>query len=313
MNRRLLLLLPALLLLAGCRDGAREAPLDTPTAGTIAIAADESFRPLVQAEVDVFTGLYTRAHIDAAWMPEDEAIQALLDGQVRLAVVSRPLAEAEAAVFAAQKITPRTLKIAEDGVALIVHRSNPDSLLTMAALRDVFAGRARRWADLGGRGSDRAITIVFDNNRSSNLNFILRRFGVEGLDSLNVFAARSNAEVLDYVRTHEDALGVIGANWISDSDDPAQQRFVQSVSVVGIADTAHPSEEDYYQPYQAYLWTKDYPLTREVLILSREARAGLGTGFMSHVASERGQRIVLKAGLLPSTMPVRLVGIKDSL
>lgn len=44
-------------------------------------------------------------------------------------------------------------------------------------------------------------------------------------------------------------------------------------------------------------------------MVSKEAYTGLGAGFTAFVASERGQRIVLKFGLVPATMPVRLVEI----
>jgi phosphate transport system substrate-binding protein len=42
-------------------------------------------------------------------------------------------------------------------------------------------------------------------------------------------------------------------------------------------------------------------------MISREGRAGLGTGFVSFVAGDAGQRIIRMAGLLPATMPVRLI------
>ena len=52
-------------------------------------------------------------------------------------------------------------------------------------------------------------------------------------------------------------------------------------------------------------------MIRTWYIVSREARAGLGTGLASFLASERGQRIILKSGLVPATMPVRLVEIRS--
>jgi phosphate transport system substrate-binding protein len=64
---------------------------------------------------------------------------------------------------------------------------------------------------------------------------------------------------------------------------------------------------EYFKPYQAYIAQKIYPLWREVYIISKEAYTGLGTGLTAFIASERGQRIVLKFGLVPATMPVRLV------
>ena len=302
-----------LCLFAACRPAAPPAPLDTPTSGAITIAVDESFRPLMEAEIAVFTGLYRRASIDAVFKPEDEAIEDLVEGRVRLAVVSRALRPAEGAEFARQKIMPRTLKIAEDGVALILNRANPDSFVTMGALRGVLEGRIKTWADLNPSNAAGPVRIVFDGNRSSNLNYLLSTFGMANLDHVEAYAAASNREVIEYVHEHENAIGVVGASWISDVDDPSQQRFMAAVRVAAVSDAPEPADADFYQPYQAYLSLKTYPLRRDVIIISREARAGLGTGLISHIASDRGQRIVLKSGLLPATMPVRLVGIKETL
>ncbi|MCE9539148.1 MAG: phosphate ABC transporter substrate-binding protein, PhoT family, partial [Bacteroidetes bacterium] len=63
------------------------------------------------------------------------------------------------------------------------------------------------------------------------------------------------------------------------------------------------------KPYQAYIKTKDYPFTRSVYMINRQTRAGLGMGFVSFVAGEKGQIMILKAGLIPAIAPVRLIEI----
>lgn len=292
---------------AACQTSPGTPDLDTPTTGAITIAVDESFQPLVQSQIEVFTTLYTRTSITARYTSEGEAVQDLLTDSVRLAIVSRDLTDAEKEVFQRVKITPRMIRIAVDGVALIVNRSNPDSLAQMQELKEIFQGTRKTW-----RHSGQPILVVFDSNNSSNLSFILRTFELENLDSIQVFATKSNQQVVEYVKTNPNALGVIGTNWIADVDDPEQVGFRNDVTVMSIAAVPNPTEDDYYQPYQAYLQLETYPLRRDVLVLSREARAGLGSGFMSFLASDRGQRIVLKSGLLPVTMPVRLVNLRDS-
>jgi phosphate transport system substrate-binding protein len=52
-------------------------------------------------------------------------------------------------------------------------------------------------------------------------------------------------------------------------------------------------------------------LYRTVYIISREARAGLGSGFTAFVAGDKGQRIILKSGLVPATAPIRIVEINN--
>jgi phosphate transport system substrate-binding protein len=119
----------------------------------------------------------------------------------------------------------------------------------------------------------------------------------------NCFALNSNSAVLDYISKEKNCIGIIGVNWISDKDDTTHLQFQKSFKVMEI----ESAKEEYYKPYQAYIAQKYYPLWREVYIISKEAYTGLGTGLTAFIASERGQRIVLKYGLVPATMPIRLV------
>ena len=284
---------------------------DTPTTGNISIGVDESFQPLIQAEVDAFMANYKYATIKPLYQTEGEVVKLLLADSVRLIVITRQLTAQETAFFQEKKIRPRTLKIATDAVAIIVNASNPDSLLTVDQLTAVFKGDVRNWNGLGGKGLDEDISIVFDNSNSSNLSYIKSKFSLSDSLDNRIYAAKSNQQVIEYVEKTPRALGVIGVNWISDTeDDPRQKDFTNRVRVVAIADTTNPTEDDYNKPYQAYLALKKYPLHRDLYIISREARTGLGTGFASFVAGDKGQLVVLKGGLLPATMPIRLVELK---
>lgn len=109
---------------------------------------------------------------------------------------------------------------------------------------------------------------------------------------------------------NKNAIGVIGVNWISDFDDSTAINFLNRIKVLGISEDPAPiSTESYYQPYQAYIAQQAYPLRRYLYIISTEGRAGLGTGFAAYVAGDKGQRLILKSGLVPATMPVRVVGL----
>jgi phosphate transport system substrate-binding protein len=71
------------------------------------------------------------------------------------------------------------------------------------------------------------------------------------------------------------------------------------------------TKDNSYKPYQAYLFYGDYPLTRSIYILLNDPRNALPWGFASFLTSDKGQRIILKSGLVPATQPVRVVDIKD--
>ena len=305
-----LLLVASLLTACNQNQGSTTATTstDTPTSGSIAISVDETFAPIIKSEVDTFQKLYQNAKVTAYYKPEQEALQDLLDDKVRVAVLSRELNATERAEFDRLKLVPRATRIATDGLAIIVHPSNPDSLLSVAQLRDIFTGKTQQWSQVSGKKALSAVNVVFDANRSSTTRYIQDSVTRGAALTPRAFAAKSNSALLDYVANHPNAVGVIGANWISDRDDAAVQKFLKGVRIVGVSrETNAPNQDDYVQPYQAYIALKTYPLTRTVYIISREARAGLGTGFTSFVAGNQGQLIILKSGLLPAIGQMRVV------
>jgi phosphate transport system substrate-binding protein len=65
----------------------------------------------------------------------------------------------------------------------------------------------------------------------------------------------------------------------------------------------------YYQPWQAYVFLGYYPLSAPVMIYSRVVDQDVSLGFISFVCSGPGQKIVQNNGLVPVTMPVRIVSL----
>lgn len=278
---------------------------DNTTSGQIQISVDETYYPLVKTELDVFHGFYKYAAIEAQYLPETEAMQLLISDSVRLAIVTRTLTEAEQAYFDQRKLIPRITKVAIDAVALIVHPDNPDTIISLDQLRQLLAGNPTAWK-VGATDSN-SIQVVFDNSNSSTVRYLKEKFSPDFAPYC--FAVNTNPEVINYVANNPKAVGIIGVSWISDTDDSVSYDFLSKVKVLRISsETTGPRG---LQPYQAYIADSSYPLIRSLYIVSREARAGLGTGFASFMASDKGQRIVLKSGLVPATMPVRIVEFKN--
>lgn len=301
-------LLGCLLITACNRAGTIE---DTPTSGNLKISVDESFAPIIDSHVYTFQKLYKYAKVHASYKPEGEVVKDLLTDSSRVIIISRQLTPNEKQYFESVKIIPRQTKVAVDGVALIVHPSNPDTLLTLAQLKEIFTGRVTSWKKLNPESNLSDLTIVFDNNNSSTSRYIVDSVNQKQPLPPNTFAAKSNPALVDYVAKNPNAIGVLGVNWISDFDDSTAIGFLRKIKVVAVSSKNNPKIDEYYQPFQGYLAQGTYPLRRELYVISREARAGLGTGFAAFMASDKGQRIFLKSGLLPATMPIRLVSVKE--
>lgn len=301
-----------LLALSACRSKSKEGQTDTYSSGVIAIAADESFEPIIQEEIDVFESLYPLAGIVPRYTTEVEAINLLLKDSVRLAIATRTLTEEEMNSFHSRKFYPREIKLATDALALIVNRANPDSLLSVRDFSRILTGEAKSWKQVNPRSGLKDIQVVFDNKNSSTVRFAMDSVcGGKPLATGNVSALRTNQQVIDFVAKNPAAIGVIGVNWLGNRSDTTNLSFKEEIRVMAVSAGDVATPENSYKPYQAYLYYGNYPLARPIYAILNDPRNGLPWGFTSFMTSDKGQRIILKSGLVPATQPVRIVHVKD--
>jgi phosphate transport system substrate-binding protein len=289
----------------------QEKKTDTPTSGAITILADESFYPIVKAEVKAFENSYKDASIEVLCQSEDESVMALLNNKAEMIVIGRELTKEEKAFLKGKNVTVRTNKIAIDAIGFIVNKDYPDSLITINQLKAIFSGKMNKWGLLAPYLPDLPIKIIIDKGSSSNLGFIKNKLNLQ-TDHIQILAAGSNLKVMDLLKANRTGLGVIGANWISDEDDPELKSRLKDLKVLAVASDDEKDRSKFYQPLQAYLGEGKYPLTRSVYIINKTVKAGLSAGFATFILSDPGQRIILKSGLLPSHMPGREIEIKKN-
>jgi phosphate transport system substrate-binding protein len=296
----------------GCGNGEKNAKkLDTATSGTITVAADESLRPIVEAEIEVFESIYPDAHLNVVYTNEYDAMQLLVNDSARIAITSRELLPEEKAVLDKATITPRYAPFCKDAIAIIMNKASNDTVLTMEQVKAVMDGSYQTWQDINKKNTNSPIQVVFDSPKSGAIRHLTDSVLKGATLAKHCFAVNDNKAVIDYVEKNKNSIGLIGVSWISDRDDSTSNSFVNRVRVVSLV-PANPetAEARTMKPYQAYIALKQYPLWRSVQITLREPRTSLGTGFASFVASDTGQRIVLKSGLVPATAPIRIIELK---
>jgi phosphate transport system substrate-binding protein len=293
-----------------CSGGPRsEEPIDTPTSGEVNVVIDESFQKLFDTQIYTFESIYHNAKIHARYLPEGDALLRLMNDSCKVVVMCRDLTKEERKTFESKNLFPISTKIAEDAIALLVNPENKDTTMTVERFKSLLTGKDSLWKRISA-GSDLGnIEIVFDNSGSANARYMQDTLLAGKPFAKNVFAVKSNQEVIEYVSKNKNAIGVLSVNWISDMDDSATTNILKKVKVVGISKN---EDSPAYKPYQAYIKTKEYPFTRSVFMINRQTRAGLGMGFVSFVAGDKGQLMILKAGLVPAIAPVRLVQVNTN-
>ncbi len=288
----------AVLLLSGCSN-----PMEVTEAhgiGKSKMYIDESYKPLFDTSIYTFEGQNPMADITPVYTTEDEAIRALLSSKTDAICITRDFTKEEKADLRKSNVEVKSDFIAKDAVALIINPENPDSNLTVEQIKRIFSGKDNVWG-----GLKTGINVVFDNINSSNFIY-MRNLTGNGEVPANVFAVKSNEEVINYVKNNKSAIGVIGVNWISDEDDPQALAFRDGIRVVAVAES---EGKDYFKPYQAYIYTKEYPLTREVWMINKGSRDGVNNGLVLFMIGEKGQLIIQKSSLIPANAVARMVEI----
>ena len=72
----------------------------------------------------------------------------LLADSVRLAITTRQLTTQETAYLNDKKFFPVSVKMATDGLALIVNKQNTDSLITVDQFKEILTGKVTDWKQL---------------------------------------------------------------------------------------------------------------------------------------------------------------------
>jgi phosphate transport system substrate-binding protein len=298
------------LMLHSCLSPKNPVDDETTTRGNISIGVDDSYRLIAEAELYTFQSLYQYAKIKPLFLTEDSILQLFLKDSIRMMITSRKLNKNEEAYLESKQIVPRTTLFAFDAVAFIVNRNNPDTLLRYNSIRDIFQGKTSKWKQVNKKSKLEDISIVFDNARSANVRYMIEKFNLKAGLPKYCFSAVTNDEVVNYVEKHSNAIGIISVNWVSDPQDSISHGFLKRVKVVAVSSEFYSEGNDFYFPHPAYIADKSYPFIREVYTIGRETFNGLGSGFIQFVTYDKGQTIVLRSGMVPATMPVRLLQIK---
>jgi len=299
------------LILVSCQNKVKDKFTDTYTTGVIKIAVDENFQPIVQEELDVFEAMNPKSGIIPQYTNEVDAMNLLLKDSVRVVIATRPLSDNEMKYFKSKTFYPHSYKFATDGIALIVNNHNSDSLITVGQIKKILMGEVTNWSEIYPKSKLGKFQVVFDNENSSTVRYAIDSICDGKQLSKKLFAQKTNSEVINFVSKTPNAIGIIGVNWLGNEKDTTNLSFKPEIRVMGVSGESTATVANSYKPFQAYLFYGYYPLTRNIYVILNDPRGSLPSGLTSFLTSERGQRIILKSGLVPATQPVRIVHVKE--
>lgn len=290
-----LLVLP---LIVGCT---KEPGSTKITEGHLVVECDEAVFPVFEKVAAEFRAQYQDAQLTIRSVEAREAIANFYNDSVRVIISARPFNAEERSMLDAAKIEVQESRVAMSAIALISHGDAPLERLRMTEADSIFEGKRVRWPVSGGGAP---IELVVGDVNSSTNEVVRTTLMGNRTFTLSAAPVQSSSAIVDYVAKTRNTMGIVGVAWLKGYDE--RVKILEVGGPEYRPDTARAPGQ-YYSPAQAYVFQGYYPLATPVTIYSRAYARDLGLGFISFVAGVAGQKIITREGLVPVTMPVRIV------
>lgn len=261
--------------------------IEGPTMGSLSILADESIKDIVEQEEEIFERFYPYAHLDITYTNERDMFMQLLEDSVDVIMTARMLTTEETNHLSKRQSVPRHFEFATSAIAFISNKQAKDTVYTYENMKSI----------LGDSTSGKI--FVIENVKSGITQEVLQLINKPDLPG-HFYALASKKEVLEYVQAHDNAIGIIDYVAIGDSDSAFTREVLQQVNLLGISRPQDSTQYGFLKPFQYNLQVGKYPFTRNLYVINNTGKSDVGIGFASFICGEIGQKIVLKAGLLPT-------------
>lgn len=282
----------ALLALISCQPEG-----DTPTSGTLAVVASESIAPMLRSEVEEFQRIYEKTNIALATASTREAIGKLLNAEVKTIFTPRLLNEEEKRLAAHYEIKVDTFRIALDGIAVVVNKKNALAQLSLTQLGKIYRGEQRDWQEAG-----KILALALSRN-TATAELFLEKVVRDTVFTSAAYVCSTSTQLLALVAAREEAIGFVGMAWLSDYLG-ANDSTLRRIKTLALAEN---DGAEHVALHQSTVYREEYPLRRTLYCLTTDRSLGVAIGLISFITSAQGQKRVLNAGLVPATMPVKLV------
>jgi phosphate transport system substrate-binding protein len=216
-------------------------------------------------------------------------IAALISSTTDIAQCSRNMESKEIALAHKKGVEVKEFPVANDGITLVVHPSNPVSKLTIGQLSDIYTGKIKNWKEIGGAPGG-VVALSRERNSGTHVFFLEHVVKLGDKKNKNEFAPGilmmpSSQAIVEEVSASPAAIGYIGLGYLN-----AKQK------ALAIAKT---NSSNYVLPSVKTVTGNEYPISRSLLFYANGEPTGDLKSFLDFVLSEEGQKIVLKMDFVP--------------
>jgi phosphate transport system substrate-binding protein len=256
---------------------------------SVQIKGSDTMVNLGQAWAEKYMEIYPDEFIAVTGGGSGTGFSSLISGTCDIAMASRSIKDKEIALAKQKGVDPFEIKVALDGLAVVVNPKNPVSNLTIEQLAGIFTGRIVNWKELG--GEDKKIVILSrEVNSGTHVYFkehVLRRNDPNSREEFapSALMLSSSQAIADEVAGNPAAIGYYGMGYISNKHKAIR--------------VAKDKDGGFIAPTIENVVSGKYPISRPLFFYTNGQPQGLVKKFVDFTLSKEGQEIVVKTDFVP--------------
>ena len=216
-------------------------------------------------------------------------LSSLISGTCDIAMSSRNIKEKEIALANKKGINPFEIKVALDGLAVVVSSKNPVGKLTIDQLSGIFTGKITNWKEVGGEDA-KIVILSREVNSGTHVYFkehVLRKLDPNSKEEFapGALMLSSSQAIADEIAQNPAAIGYYGMGYISSKQKPVM--------------VAKDEKSEYENPSIENVINGKYPISRPLFVYTNGQPQGLVKKCIDFALSKEGQEIVLKTDFVP--------------
>jgi phosphate transport system substrate-binding protein len=240
----------------------------------ISVIGSTSMQPFAEMLAQEFNKRHPESNVEVQGGGSTAGIEAVRSDIAEIGMCSRNLKKDE---------DFDSVTIALDGLAIIVHRSNPIQQLSLQQIQAIFVGNSiTRWSQVGGK--DIPIHMITreegSGTREAFMNLVMHKVRI----SRKALTQESNGAVRELVRNDPAAIGYMSLGLVM-----AEAKILALDEILAV---------NGIMPNHATVSSGEYPLVRPFLFVTKGNPIPKAQEFIDFVLSDSGQSMLEMEGLV---------------
>jgi phosphate transport system substrate-binding protein len=219
----------------------------------------------------------TKVSVSVSESGSGNGAKSLINKTCDIASMSRSMKPQELTAAKSNGVNPVASVIALDGLAIVVHPSNPVRSLTKAQLAGIYTGKVTNWSQVGGPNAQ-IVVIQRESNSGTQESFKELVIGKETPVIRSAETQASNGAVKNRVALTRGAIGFIGLGFADST--------VKKVAVNNV------------MPSSATVKNGTYPLSRPLFFVTNGQPTGVIKQFVDIPKTPDGKLIIKELGFV---------------